>query len=139
MITGDNPLTAVHVATQVEIVDRQTLIPRRALGRHLGTGPRVAIGGRAGCHSRHGIRAARHQTLRHVRHLHHGVAMKQYQDSPIAWNPAVQNTWVYARVSPSQKEFILNSLKSLGYITLMAGDGTMTSVRSRPPTSCSFY
>ncbi|KAI3487632.1 hypothetical protein L1887_48413 [Cichorium endivia] len=50
--------------------------------------------------------------------------MKQYQDNATAWDALVQNTWVYARVSPSQKEFILNSLKSLGYITLMAGDGT---------------
>ena len=36
----------------------------------------------------------------------------------------MQNTWVYACVSPSQKELILTSLKSLGYIMLIVGDGT---------------
>jgi manganese-transporting P-type ATPase len=49
--------------------------------------------------------------------------MKQYEGLP-AWNDLVQNTWVYARVSPSQKEYILTTLKTLGYVTLMAGDGT---------------
>lgn len=52
-----------------------------------------------------------------------GAALKQYEDQP-AWDILVQNTWVYARVSPSQKEAILTTLKTLGYITLMAGDGT---------------
>ncbi len=50
--------------------------------------------------------------------------MKQYEEKPTAWDQLVQNTWVYARVSPRQKEFILESLKGLGYVTLMAGDGT---------------
>jgi len=52
-----------------------------------------------------------------------GAAMKQFQTTS-SWNDLVQNTWVYARVSPAQKEFILTSLKTLGYVTLMAGDGT---------------
>lgn len=52
-----------------------------------------------------------------------GAAMKQYESLP-SWLDLVQNTWVYARVSPAQKEFILTTLKTLGYITLMAGDGT---------------
>ena len=52
-----------------------------------------------------------------------GVAMRHFENRP-SWNDLVQNTWVYARVSPSQKEYILTTLKTLGYITLMAGDGT---------------
>ena len=52
-----------------------------------------------------------------------GAALKQVENTP-AWLELVQHTWVYARVSPSQKEYILTTLKSLGYITLMAGDGT---------------
>jgi cation-transporting ATPase 13A1 len=49
--------------------------------------------------------------------------MKHYENRP-SWIDLVQNTWVYARVSPSQKEYILTTLKTLGYTTLMAGDGT---------------
>ena len=52
-----------------------------------------------------------------------GAAVKQFEGRP-AWNILVQHTWVYARVSPSHKEYILTTLKSLGYVTLMAGDGT---------------
>lgn len=54
-----------------------------------------------------------------------GAALRQYEGVyPKSYETLVQNTWVYARVSPSQKEAILTALKTLGYITLMAGDGT---------------
>ena len=49
--------------------------------------------------------------------------MKQLQLTP-SWNDLGQNTWVYDRVSPAQKEYILMSLRTLGYVTLVDGDGT---------------
>ena len=52
-----------------------------------------------------------------------GAALKQFVLLP-SWWQLVQHTWVYARVSPTQKEFIVTSLRELGYTTLMAGDGT---------------
>ncbi|KAK0550438.1 putative cation-transporting ATPase 1 [Tilletia horrida] len=124
MITGDNPLTAVHVASEVEIVDRETLI----------------LDLREGAQSEQDLcwRNVEETTIIPVNPADPidttlfkkydicmtGVALKQYESQPESWKHLVQNTWVYARVSPSQKEFILNSLKSLGYVTLMAGDGT---------------
>ncbi|KAF5309972.1 hypothetical protein D9619_010464 [Psilocybe cf. subviscida] len=123
MITGDNPLTAVHVAREVEIVDREALIldlaenpaheedlvwrtvderkiipvnPSQPLDTSLFDEYDICIT---------------------------GAAMKHFENKP-SWTDLVQNTWVYARVSPAQKEYILTSLKTLGYVTLMAGDGT---------------
>lgn len=52
-----------------------------------------------------------------------GAAVKQFADKP-TWKLLVQHVWVYARVSPAQKEFIIASLKELEYVVLMAGDGT---------------
>ncbi|PWZ02649.1 putative SPF1-P-type ATPase [Testicularia cyperi] len=124
MITGDNPLTAVHVASQVEIVDRETLI----LDVKEGAKSEQELVWRSVDESK--IIPVNPSEPLDIKLFDSydicitGVAMKQYQENTAAWNQLVQNTWVYARVSPSQKEFILNSLKSLGYITLMAGDGT---------------
>ncbi|EIW56082.1 endoplasmic reticulum Ca-transporting P-type ATPase [Trametes versicolor FP-101664 SS1] len=122
MITGDNPLTAVHVARDVEIVDRDALI----LDVPEGTSDSSLV-----------WRSVDETVIIPVDPTKPldttlfdkydicitGAAMKFYQAHP-SWNDLVQNTWVYARVSPAQKEFILTSLKSLGYVTLMAGDGT---------------
>jgi cation-transporting ATPase 13A1 len=124
MITGDNPLTAIHVASEVEIVDRETLI----LDAREGATSEDELSWRTVDESKIiPVKAgdAIDETLFKTYDVcMTGVALKQYQQRPEQWKILVQNTWVYARVSPSQKEFILNTLKQLGYITLMAGDGT---------------
>ncbi|KAJ3913246.1 endoplasmic reticulum Ca-transporting P-type ATPase [Lentinula edodes] len=123
MITGDNPLTAVHVAKTVEIVDREALIldlrenprdERDLTWRTIDERKIIPVDPSApldlSLFSTYDICIT-------------GAAMKHYQTHP-SWPLLVQHTFVYARVSPLQKELILTSLKNLGYITLMAGDGT---------------
>ena len=51
-----------------------------------------------------------------------GPALKQFEGR-LQINNLISNAWVYAHVSPTQKEYILTTLKNLGYTTLMAGDG----------------
>ncbi|PFH48590.1 hypothetical protein AMATHDRAFT_76662 [Amanita thiersii Skay4041] len=123
MITGDNPLTAVHVARDVEIVDREVLIldlkeyPRNdadLIWRTVDDRTVIPVDPSLpldeALFDKYDICVT-------------GAAVKQFQSRP-SWSILVQNTWVYARISPLQKETILTTLKSLGYTTLMAGDGT---------------
>jgi cation-transporting ATPase 13A1 len=121
MITGDNPLTAVHVAKEVEIVDRDVLI----LDVKEGTASDLVWKSVDDT-----ISIDVDPTAPFDQKLFDqydicvtGVALKQFEERP-SWIQLVQHTWVYARVSPSQKEFILTTFKNLGFTTLMAGDGT---------------
>ena len=142
MITGDNPLTAVHVAREVEIVDREALILDSAenaqseqgwlLITYCGVVPLMTVYLKdlvwRTVDERKVIPVNPSDPLDLSLFDEYdicitGAAMKQFENRP-SWKDLVQNTWVYARVSPSQKEYILTSLKTLGYITLMAGDGT---------------
>lgn len=123
MITGDNPLTAVHVAQEVAIVERDTLIldlPEEGHGDHelvwRSVDEKTIIP----------VSSAEPLNL----HLFEdydlcvtGYALAKL-DSHEQIVDLIRHTWVYARVSPSQKEFILTVLKEAGYMTLMCGDGT---------------
>ncbi|KAI8459835.1 Ca2+-transporting ATPase [Phakopsora pachyrhizi] len=123
MITGDNPLTAVHVAREVEIVDRDCLIldvrensieETDLVWRTVDDRKVIPVDVSKPIDT--GI-------FKDFDLCVTGIALKQFTNKP-SWNELVQNVWVYARVSPAQKEQILITLRSLGYITLMAGDGT---------------
>ena len=123
MITGDNPLTAVHVAKQVEIVDRDVLIldapehddsGENLIWRsvndkvHIPVDPTKPLD--ADILKTHDICVT-------------GFGLAKFKGQK-ALPTLLRHTWVYARVSPKQKEEILLGLKDAGYTTLMAGDGT---------------
>lgn len=141
MITGDNPLTAVHVARDVGIVDREALILDLKENAKSETGMVESVRGELYAHVLFSSdlewrtvdeclilpvdpsEPIDQSLLDRYDICLTGAALKQFESRP-SWNTLVQHTWVYARVSPAQKETILTSLKSLGFITLMAGDGT---------------
>lgn len=123
MITGDNPLTAVHVARQVEIVDRDCLILDAP--ENDATGEKLVW------------RSVDEKTIIPVDPTvdldpniidNYDICVTGYALSKYTGQKALpkllRHTWVYARVSPKQKEEILVGLKAQGYTTLMCGDGT---------------
>ncbi|KAJ2783865.1 putative cation-transporting ATPase 1 [Coemansia javaensis] len=121
MITGDSPLTAAHVAREVAIVDRGVLILDAPGGGavtctsvdeavsfdvDLDDVPRMqrALDGWDLCVT--------------------GAALELVRGSALWRSYVLHHAWVYARVSPAQKEFILAEYRHADYITLMCGDGT---------------
>ncbi|WFD01133.1 putative cation-transporting ATPase 1 [Malassezia yamatoensis] len=123
MITGDNALTGVHIAEEVEIITRDAIILDRADDENCSD----LVWRKANDEvvRKQDVDAALH------RHLFDeydvvvtGAALKRFETRPEQLKELVENTCVYARVSPTQKELVLSTLKSLKYITLMAGDGT---------------
>ena len=123
MITGDNPLTAVHVARQVEIVDRDVLIldapehdtsGERLVWRSVDEKVNIEVDPTEPLNA---------EILRDKDLCITGYALAKYTNQP-GLTRLLRHVWVYARVSPKQKEEILLGLKDAGYTTLMCGDGT---------------
>ncbi|CCJ30173.1 unnamed protein product [Pneumocystis jirovecii] len=126
MITGDNPLTACHVAREVYIIERDVLVldaPSDISNYTSGTDLCWKnIDGDAIMPVN--INDPIDKTLFEKYDICvTGCALSKYSGSDQI-NDLLRHTWVYARVSPAQKEYILTSLKDAGYITLMCGDGT---------------
>lgn len=122
MITGDNPLTAVHVARDVEIVDREVMI----LDLKEGTTSNELVWRNVDETNVIPVNSSEpfdQSLFKNYDICITGAALKQYDALPSVTD-LIKHTFVYARVSPAQKEFIITTLRSLGYITLMAGDGT---------------
>ncbi|KAG7928614.1 hypothetical protein KL925_000795 [Ogataea polymorpha] len=124
MITGDNPLTACHVAKEVAIVTKDVLILDLPETHYSGDSE---LAWRNVDETR--IIPFNPNQEFDIKFLQkNDICITGYALSKLMEHPQLEKliryTWVYSRVSPSQKEFILNSYKNLGYKTLMCGDGT---------------
>lgn len=126
MITGDNPLTACHVAKEVAITSKEVLILDAPEDHHEISDEHNLVWRNVDesiiipCRSTDKIDVGLFQK--------YDACVTGYALNYLCEHEQIldllKHTWVYARVSPSQKEFILTSLKDAGYNTLMCGDGT---------------
>ncbi|KAL1123867.1 hypothetical protein AAG570_001637 [Ranatra chinensis] len=119
MITGDNPLTACHVAKELKFtkkdegdgdsLNREPIWVweniEQSLSFPIDYDYRKLIEKYDLCITGEG--------LMYLRSAHKGLLLKIL--------PYVS---VFARVAPKQKEYVVVTLKALGYATLMCGDGT---------------
>ncbi|EPY53277.1 P-type ATPase [Schizosaccharomyces cryophilus OY26] len=121
MITGDNPLTAVYVAEQVGIVEKPTLI----LDVNETSGKTMewksvddAVTMPMDCSKTLDASLYKKFDLCVT-----GRALSEIEDPNVLLS-VLTHAWVYARVSPAQKELMIATLKDNDYVTLMCGDGT---------------
>ncbi|CAH6720163.1 endoplasmic reticulum transmembrane helix translocase [[Candida] jaroonii] len=126
MITGDNPLTACHVAKEVKITTKETLILDAPEDHHdLKSDDNLVW---RNVDETKVISISSDKPLDFSIVENHDICITGYAMNYLQQHEQIidliKKTWVYARVSPSQKEFVLNSLKECGYSTLMCGDGT---------------
>ncbi|ODV89411.1 hypothetical protein CANCADRAFT_148529 [Tortispora caseinolytica NRRL Y-17796] len=124
MITGDNPLTAVHVAREVEIVTREVLILDAPEEDEAHKSELIF----KSVDEKTVIPIDPSDDIKPEIFDKYDICLTGYALSKFIGREhlkkLVRHTWVYARVSPNQKELILNTIKELGYYTLMCGDGT---------------
>ncbi|KAM0949224.1 putative P-type Mg(2+) transporter [Dioscorea sansibarensis] len=117
MITGDQALTACHVAAQVHIITKPALIlvPMKTGGFEWVSPDE---------NERTSYKAKDVESLSESHELCVGgdcFEMLQRTEAVLQVIPYVK---VFARVAPEQKELILMTFKTVGRMTLMCGDGT---------------
>merc|ERR1719219_2103906 len=126
MITGDNPLTACHVARQLRFCRTPTTLilsqvsPGAWAWQSVDLSVTVPLSG-PDCLSRSDWATFLQS---HDLCLTGEALAYLLASHPTLARRLLPHVRIFARVNPKQKEAVLTSLKALGYTTLMCGDGT---------------
>ncbi|CAF0867691.1 unnamed protein product [Rotaria sordida] len=121
MITGDNPLTACHVAKELHFT-RKPLLVLTAPATRSDEWQWESVNKDTNLP----IQPANIRDLtRHYDLCVTGEGFAYLSTLPISFlNTIMPHVKVFARVSPKQKEQVVIKLNNLGFVTLMCGDGT---------------
>ncbi|EDS33872.1 cation-transporting ATPase 13a1 [Culex quinquefasciatus] len=125
MITGDNPLTACHVAKELRFTKRTIVVLTRGDDRDDAEWHWESINGE----TRLPLGKDDKRSVRELYKEHdfcitgEGLAYLNAERHRYL-QELVPYVTVFARFAPKQKEFVITTLKQLGFYTLMCGDGT---------------
>ena len=120
MITGDNPLTACHVAKELRFTRKKLLIISPSQ-KKLGDWQWVSIDGE----TVFSLDANLKNILADFDLCITGEGLQYLKDYHYKYMlDILPRITVCARFAPKQKEYVITTLKHLGYCTLMCGDGT---------------
>ncbi|KAG6444003.1 hypothetical protein O3G_MSEX003141 [Manduca sexta] len=120
MITGDNPLTACHVAKELKFTQKEEIL---ILSANEGTWGWKSIDEEVDLPVQPFKTSKQLTSKFDLCITGEGLSFlnEYHQKFLLELMPHIK---VFARFAPKQKEFVIVTLKSLGYTTLMCGDGT---------------
>lgn len=119
MITGDNPLTACHVAKVLKFAKKESTLIMTFVSNDW-------LWQSVDQDSEHPLIPAdlKRFTSDHVLCITGPGLTHLHNIHPKFYYRILPHIRIFARVNPKQKELIITSLNGLGYTTLMCGDGT---------------
>lgn len=118
MITGDNPLTACHVAKELRFTRKKLLVLTQQESEKWHW---VSIDGETSFDISHNL----NEILADYDFCITGEGLQFLREEAHSYMlQTLPYIIVCARFAPKQKEYVITTLKHLGYCTLMCGDGT---------------
>nr|XP_018900940.1 PREDICTED: manganese-transporting ATPase 13A1 [Bemisia tabaci] len=122
MITGDNPLTACHVAKELQFTSKKGILVLKECDD--GTWKWETIDESFSVNFPQPEDVVRKIIKRYDFCLTGEGLVHMIKNHKSLFHLILPHVAVFARVAPTQKEFVITTLKSVGFTTLMCGDGT---------------